>query len=114
MPELPQVQALAQRLDVALAGGTLAGVDVLGFASLKTVAPESGDLVGTRLESVRRRRKFARFSFPVDARVVPHLSQAGRVDLEIPPKAPRPRGAPVRLRFSAPEAAVLVREHATR
>lgn len=107
------MQALSERLDAALAGGTLAGIDVLGFASLKTVAPEPADLTGTRLESVRRRGKFALFNFPGRVRVVLHLSQAGRIDLEVPPKATRPRGALVRLRFRAPDAAVLVREHGT-
>src|SRR5450756_1508691 len=39
MPELPEMQALAERLDVALAGSVVARVDPLGFTALKTVTP---------------------------------------------------------------------------
>jgi formamidopyrimidine-DNA glycosylase len=48
--------------------------------------------------------------------VLLHLSQAGRVDVEHPPKATRPRGAVVRLVFAGADGgttAVLVREHGT-
>ena len=37
MPELPQMQALAERLDAELAGAQLVGVETLGFSALKTV-----------------------------------------------------------------------------
>ena len=51
------------------------------------------------------------------ARVLMHLSQAGRVDIEERPKTTRPKGAVVRLRFATPDGepsdAVLVREHGT-
>lgn len=113
MPEMPQMQALAERLDGALAGATLEGVVLLGFASLKTVQPEPDVLVGRRLERVGRRGKYALLCFEEGYRVAVHLSQAGRVDLEVPPKATRPRGSLVRLTFSSPPAAVLLREHGT-
>ena len=63
-----------------------------------------------------RRGKYVLFAFDGGLRVALHLSQAGRVDLESPPKATRPRGSVVRLVFRAPPGVVtgvLVREHGT-
>jgi formamidopyrimidine-DNA glycosylase len=110
---MPQMQALAERLDGALAGAVLDRTDLLGFASLKTARPDPAVLVGRRLERVGRRGKFALLCFEGGYRVALHLSQAGRVDVEAPPKETRPRGALVRFGFSEPTAAVLVREHGT-
>jgi formamidopyrimidine-DNA glycosylase len=45
-------------------------------------------------------------------RLLIHLSQAGRLDIEAPPKATKPRGSVVRLVFDN-GTAVLVREHGT-
>ncbi|MGH8980542.1 MAG: DNA-formamidopyrimidine glycosylase family protein [Acidimicrobiales bacterium] len=114
MPELPQMQALAERLDASLAGGVLERADLLGFSSLKTVVPEPESLRGTRLAHVDRRGKYLLLCFESDARVAVHLSQAGRVDLEHPPKQTRPRGALVRFCFGPSRSTgVLVREHGT-
>ena len=55
-------------------------------------------------------------SSPVGSRIVLHLSQAGRVDVEVPAKTTRPRGAVARFVFSDADQgtrAVLVREHGT-
>ena len=49
MPELPEMQALSERLDALLAGTTLRRADLLGFSSLKTYAPAPDDLQGHRL-----------------------------------------------------------------
>ena len=115
---MPQMHALAERLDRALAGAVLERADLLGFASLKTAEPSPDVLMGRELEAVSRRGKYALLSFEDGYRVALHLSQAGRVDLESPPKATRPRGALVRFTFSAPAAAtpgtaILLREHGT-
>jgi formamidopyrimidine-DNA glycosylase len=113
MPEMPQMQALTERLDAALAGAVLERTDLLGFASLKTAEPAPDVLIGLRLEGVGRRGKFAVFRFEGGYHVALHLSQGGRVDLEVPPKATRPRGALVRFTFTEPSAGLLVREHGT-
>lgn len=114
MPELPQMQALAERLDAALSGSPLERADLLGFSSLKTAVPAADDLVGRRLERVDRRGKFVRFWFEGGLSIALHLSQGGRVDLEAPAKDSRPRGALVRLVFGPPATtALLVREHGT-
>jgi formamidopyrimidine-DNA glycosylase len=97
VPELPEVQALAERLDEAVAGTGFAGADVLQFSSLKTVTPRASELVGRKVEHVGRRGKFLVFELG-GPRILAHLSQGGRVDVEEPPKATKPRGAVVRFR----------------
>ena len=106
------MQALAERLDTALAGRVLAAYEPLGFASLKTVVPAPDALIGRTLRSVGRRGKYLVMTWDDDMRVLVHLSQAGRVDIEEPQKKTRPKGSVVRLRFDDGPA-VLVREHGT-
>jgi len=112
MPELPQMQALAERLDDALSGSRLTGYELLGFTGLKTVQPNPEELVGRKLIGVGRRGKYLVMSFDSGLRILVHLSQAGRVDLESPPKATKPRGSVVRLRFDD-RTALLVRAYGT-
>lgn len=115
------MQALAERLDAELAGRALVGWEPLGFAGLKTVKPAPDELIGRTVRGVGRRGKYLVVDFD-DAgtpppRVLIHLSQAGRLDVEQPPKKTRGgKGGVVRLRFDGgdqPEVAVLVREHGT-
>jgi formamidopyrimidine-DNA glycosylase len=116
MPELPQMQALAERLDTALTGRALSGWQALGFAGLKTVQPAPDELVGQTLTGIGRRGKYLVFTFDRGERVLIHLSQAGRADLESPPKSTRGgKGGVVRLRFADAdgETALLIREHGT-
>lgn len=108
MPELPEVQALAERLTGAAAGAALSAADVLQFSSLKTVTPRSSEIVGRTLEGVGRRGKYLVFGFG-GPRILVHLSQGGRVDVEEPPKATKPRGAVARFRFEG-RPSVLVKE----
>ena len=112
MPELPEMQALAERLQVALAGRSVARCEPLGFAGLKTVAPGPTDLVGRTIEQVGRRGKYLVVSLEGGLRVLVHLAQAGRLDLEPTAKSTRPRGSIVRLVLDD-ASAVLVREHGT-
>lgn len=119
MPELPEMQALAERLDAALAGRPLESYALLGFSGLKTAAPSPDELVGRTVERVGRRGKYDLVELAGGYRVALHLSQAGRVDLESPPKATRPRGSVVRLVLGPRpgqddgRVALLVREHGT-
>ena len=110
MPELPEMQALAERLEEFVEGATFTGVDALGFSALKTVVPGPESLVGLHLQAVRRRGKYLRFVTDGDVAVVLHLSQAGRLDTETPAKRTKPKGAAVRFRFDG-DRALLVREH---
>lgn len=111
MPELPEIQGLAERLEAAVGGAAFAGAVPLQFSALKTVTPGPETIVGRKLERVTRRGKFAVLEFG-GPRLLFHLSQGGRVDIEDPPKTTKPKGSVVRLRFeSAP--AVLVKEYGT-
>jgi formamidopyrimidine-DNA glycosylase len=114
MPELPQMQALAERIGEWLVGATFEGYVPLGFSGLKTAVPSPDELIGRTLERVGRRAKYVmlEFSGEPERRVVFHLSQAGRVDFEQPPKKTKPKGSVVRWRFSD-EKAVLLREWGT-
>jgi formamidopyrimidine-DNA glycosylase len=109
VPELPEVQALAERLTDAVGGAAFAAADPLQFSSLKTVTPRASELVGRALERVGRRGKYLVFELG-GPRLLAHLSQGGRVDVEDPPKSTKPRGAVVRLRFEAAPS-VLVKEY---
>ena len=110
MPELPEMQALAERLHGAFGGRFLTAIDPLGFTALKTVVPAPGELVGLQLTGVGRRGKYLVFTIDNGVRVLVHLSQAGRLDIESPAKSTRPKGSVVRLRFDN-GSAILVREH---
>ena len=114
MPEMPQMQALAERIEGWLCGATFEGFVPLGFSGLKTAVPPPEDLIGRTLARVGRRAKYVILEFDgaPERRVVFHLSQAGRVDFESPPKATKPKGSVVRWRFSDNKA-VLVREFGT-
>lgn len=109
MPELPEVRALAERLDAACAGRRLASIRLLGFSGLKTVSPAPDSLDGCVLAHVKSRGKFVLLQFD-GGTIALHLGNSGRVDLERPAKATRPRGSLVRLTFDD-DAGVLVREH---
>jgi formamidopyrimidine-DNA glycosylase len=112
MPEAPQMQALSERVAEWLAGATFEGYDPLGFTGLKTYDPPPEALVGATLVGVDRRAKYVSLRFDNDLRIMFHLSQAGRLDFEQPPKKARPKGAVVRWRFSD-DRAVLLREFGT-
>jgi formamidopyrimidine-DNA glycosylase len=111
MPELPELQALVERLNEALAGRALASAEVLQFSALKTVSPSPMDLEGRNLQGVGRRGKYLIFDFG-NARVLVHLSQGGRVDIEDPPKKTRPKGVVMRMSFDD-VISVLVKEFGT-
>jgi formamidopyrimidine-DNA glycosylase len=111
---MPQMQALAERVGAWLDGATFEGYEPLGFSGLKTAVPSPDELVGRTLTGVGRRAKYVllEFSGEPERRIVFHLSQAGRVDFEQPPKRTKPKGSVVRWKFSG-DRAVLVREFGT-
>jgi formamidopyrimidine-DNA glycosylase len=119
MPELPQMQALAERIEEWLLGSTFEGYVPLGFSGLKTAVPSPDELIGRTLTGVGRRAKYVLLEFDGEPvrRVVFHLSQAGRVDFEQPPKSTKPKASVVRWKFagdnSSEQKAVLLREWGT-
>jgi formamidopyrimidine-DNA glycosylase len=111
VPELPEIQGLVERIEAAVGGARFAGAVALQFSALKTVTPGPESLVGRTLERVSRRGKFAVLEFG-GPRLLFHLSQGGRVDIEDPPKITKPKGSVVRLRFEE-RASVLIKEYGT-
>jgi len=109
---MPEVQALAERLDEVLQGATLERLDLLQFSSLKTFAPRPDEALGRTIERVGRRGKFLVLGLDGGLRVLVHLSQGGRVDVESPPKTTKPRGSVLRVR-TADRPSVLVKEFGT-
>jgi len=87
MPELPELQAHAERLDERYAGTALSRFTPLTFTALKTAVPAASDAVGHDLVFVGRRGKHLLFDFGTLTFVV-HLMQGGRVKEEPPDKQP--------------------------
>jgi formamidopyrimidine-DNA glycosylase len=112
VPEFPEVRALSERLYDVAAGATFERADPLQFSSLKTFAPRPEELRGARVDSVTSRGKFVVIGFGDGRRLLFHLSQGGRVDVEAPPKSTKPRGSVVRLLFDN-RPSILVKEFGT-
>jgi formamidopyrimidine-DNA glycosylase len=110
MPEIPEVQALAERIAEFAAGRALTAYAPLQFSSLKTFDPSPEALVGRTLERTGRRGKYVILDLG-ELHLLVHLSQGGRIDLEEPPKATRPKGAVARFAFG--DRAVFVKEFGT-
>ncbi|PRX97291.1 Fpg/Nei family DNA glycosylase [Allonocardiopsis opalescens] len=104
MPELPEVEALAELLRRRAVGRTVAGVDVAAFPALKTVDPPVGALGGLAVTGAGRHGKF--LDLECDGlHLVVHLAKGGwlrwRDDLS-DARPPRPgKGPPAaRVRFA--------------
>lgn len=91
MPELPELQALAEGLDRSLAGRVITGVRAHHPATLKTAEPPVEALAGRAIERVWRRGKLIGLDVAGGLHAVIHLMQAGRLSL-----APTPSGRPGR------------------
>jgi len=111
VPEQPEIAALAERLGERVAGRVLAGVAPLQFSALKTVVPGPQSLIGQPVAALGHRGKYLVFDF-AGPRLLVHLSQGGRIDVEDPPKATRPKGAVVRFAFDGGPS-ILVKEYGT-
>ncbi len=90
MPEMPEVQAHAERMTTALGGARLERFELLNFAALKTFDPPADAAVGRRLEGVERRGKYLLLRFEDDLTHVVHLMQGGRLRLD-PKRSKKPR-----------------------
>jgi formamidopyrimidine-DNA glycosylase len=85
MPELPEVQALAESLDRRLRGRRIAALTVPSIAALKTYDPPVAALTGRAVTGVRRHGKFLDIETAgpgagdPSLHLVAHLSRAGWV-----------------------------------
>ncbi|MFG2824074.1 Fpg/Nei family DNA glycosylase [Kitasatospora sp. NPDC048365] len=100
MPELPEVQALAERMTTACAGRTLARVDALSVQVLKTFDPPVHALHGLPVREVGRHGKFLDLATEGGPHLVVHLARAGWVHerASFPAEPPSRRG-PLALRI---------------
>ena len=105
------MRALSERLRDTFLGAELKRIDVLQFSALKTVSPTPLVLNGTKVNDVTSYGKYVIWDFEA-ARLIQHLSQAGRMEFEDPPKATKPKGALFRFRFTD-RPSVLVKEFGT-
>jgi formamidopyrimidine-DNA glycosylase len=112
MPELPEIHALSERIHEIVQGARFDRADILQFSSLKTYAPRPEELRGATVGSVGSRGKYLVVAFEDERRLLVHLSQGGRIDVEAPPKSTKPRGSVVRLRFED-RPSLLVKEFGT-
>jgi formamidopyrimidine-DNA glycosylase len=110
MPELPEIQAHAERLGDLLGGRVLDSFRALSFTALKTYTPSPDDAVGEALAGVGRRGKYLTIDFPSVSFVI-HLMQGGRLRPD-DKQAAKPRGGLARWRF-ADGSALLLTEQGT-
>jgi formamidopyrimidine-DNA glycosylase len=99
MPELPEVEALAQHLREHAVGRIVTRVDVASLQVLKTVAPPVGALHGHTVTAATRHGKFLALHTAGPA-LVTHLARAGwlRWSDSLAPAPPRPGKGPIALR----------------
>ncbi|WP_460787345.1 Fpg/Nei family DNA glycosylase [Nocardioides maradonensis] len=91
MPELPEVEALAQDLTGRLSGRAITTIHVPQFSALKTYDPPLTAIEGTLVDGVRRHGKF----LDIEAsglHLIFHLARAGWVRWrdEVPALPPKP------------------------
>ena len=100
MPELPEVEALAQDLTGRLAGRAIVTVHVPQFAALKTFDPPISALEGAAITGAERRGKFVVLSCGAELHLVFHLAKAGwlRWYDQLPQTLIRPGKTPIALR----------------
>ncbi len=99
VPELPEVQALAEFLDGQMRGRRVERCELGAIAALKTFDPRLDDLVGRPVSSVGRRGKFLLFDFD-GLWLVVHLALGGWVKWwdSLPATKARPSRSPIALR----------------
>jgi formamidopyrimidine-DNA glycosylase len=80
VPELPEVEITARRLNSALAGARVESALAPGMVTMKTFDPPLDSLVGREITGVRRRGKMPIVEFG-DLALLIHLMSAGRLQL---------------------------------
>jgi formamidopyrimidine-DNA glycosylase len=101
MPEMPEIQAHAERLTAGFAGRVLTRFTPFNFTALKTAVPEPDTAYGHPLIDVDRRGKYLLVHFEPTTFVV-HLMQGGRL-LADDKRSAKPRGGQARFTFEAIE-----------
>ena len=105
MPELPEVQAHAERLTESFAGAVLQRFVPITFTALKTAVPAPDSAYGSPLVRVGRRGKYLLLEFAPTTFIV-HLMQGGRLLVDEKQSA-KPRGGQARFVFEDGRALLL-------
>ena len=101
MPEMPEIQAHAERLTERFSGRVLSGFTPFNFTALKTAVPPPSDAFGSPLVEVGRRGKYLLLRFEPVTFVV-HLMQGGRL-VPDEKRSAKPRGGQARFVFEPVE-----------
>ena len=105
MPELPEVQAHAERLTTQFRTAVLQRFSPFNFTALKTAIPPPSDAYGLPLLSVDRRGKYLLLRFQPVTFVI-HLMQGGRLVVDTKQSA-KPRNGQARFLFEEGPALLL-------
>ena len=87
MPELPDLTVYAEHLESRVAGTVLKDIRLASPFLLRSVAPSIAEVVGRRVQAVRRLAKQLVFALRGDLFVVLHLMIAGRLRWHAPGQA---------------------------
>jgi len=100
MPEMPEVESLAQFLTQKCVGRVIARIDLVAFSALKTYSPPLSALIGLEVEAVHRHGKFLEISAQ-GLHLVFHLARAGwlRWRDSLPDAPPKPGRGPLAMRL---------------
>jgi len=91
MPELPEVEITARRLDAALRGATIESAVAPGINALKTFDPPLSAIEGRAITSITRRGKQFVIEVAGGLALLVHLMSAGRLQLYGKRAGPRDR-----------------------
>ncbi|HEY7932620.1 MAG TPA: DNA-formamidopyrimidine glycosylase family protein [Solirubrobacteraceae bacterium] len=102
VPELPEVEITARRLDGALRGEQIESAVAPGINALKTFDPPLPELAGREILAVRRRGKHLIVEVSGELVLLIHLMSAGRLQLYDKRAGPRDRTSRLLVRVDGP------------
>src|SRR3954469_18788301 len=112
MPELPEVEITARRLDAALRGAEVESALAPGMVTMKTFDPPLDALVGRTITAVSRRGKMPVVELG-DLSLLIHLMSAGRLQLFDKRASRRDKASRLLLRIAGGERELRLREFGT-
>jgi formamidopyrimidine-DNA glycosylase len=111
MPEMPEIEAHAERLAADYVGQVLTKLHPFNFTALKTAVPPPDAAYGHPVVSIGRRGKYLLIEFEPLTMVI-HLMQGGRL-LPDEKMSKKPRGGQARLTFGDDVPPLLLTEQGT-
>src|ERR671920_547231 len=112
VPELPEVEITARRLDAALRGAGVESVLAPGMVTMKTFDPPLDALAGRTISAVTRRGKMPVVEFG-DLALLIHLMSAGRLQLFDKRASLRDKASRLLVRMAGGERELRLREFGT-